>query len=458
MLIVLPLENRGGGPDDEFFSDGVTDEMIAQLGTLDPRRLGVIAHTTAMQYKASRKDVMQIGQELGVDYLLEGSVGRDAARVRITAQLLDVRSQTQLWAETYERDLNDVLMLQRDVAGRVAQSLGGGVLSPVVVRATRRSPNFSAYEWALKGRASRQRATEADVRHCIAMFEEATSLDAEYAGAHAGLSDCRRLLGGPDWEAEPPADLLEQARVAADSALELDPELPEGYAARGMVRFSLDWDLAGADRDLVRAITLNPSYARAHQYRSAVLTAMGRFDEAVASARHAWELDPLSATESTTLGVRLYYAGNYREAIQQFERTLAAHPDDPVAHWGLGETYRQMGRHADAVLALEAAVVRSKQSPCMRAWLAHALAASGRREDAEAIRRELTAQTGERFIAPFLFALMASGFGEKDPTLDWLEKVRASRSGWIPFLPVEPEFAWLRDDPRFQRLLTDIKR
>ena len=227
MLLVLPFENGSGDRDDEFFSDGVTDEMIAQLGVLDPGHLFVIARTTAMQYKASRNDVMQIGHELGVDYLLEGSVRRDSERVRITARLVDVRSQTQLWAETYERRLNDVLMLQRDVDGRIAQSLGGGVLSPVVARATGRSPSFAAYERALKGRAYREQATEASVRQCIAMFEEAIALDAEYAGAYAGLADCYRLLGGPGWEVGPPAELLEQARVAADSALELDPSCPK---------------------------------------------------------------------------------------------------------------------------------------------------------------------------------------------------------------------------------------
>ena len=458
MLIVLPFQNRSGNADDEFFSDGVTDEMIAQLGALDPRRLGVIARTTAMRYKASHKDVMQIGQELGVDYLLEGSVRRDATRVRITAQLVDVRSQTQLWAETYERDVRDVLMLQRDVAERIAQSLAGSVLSPVLARATHRSPSFAAYERALKGRAYRQQATEGALRQCIVMFEEAIALDAEYAGAYAGLADCYRLLGGPGWEVGPPSELLGQARVAAERALELDPELPEAYAARGMVRFSFDWDLAGADRDLSRAIALNPSYARAHQYRSAVLTTMGRFDEAVASARRAWELDPLSATESTTLGVRLYYAGKYRQAIQQFEQTLAAHPDFPPAHWGLGQTFRQMGRHADAIRELEVAAGRANQSPYMRAWLAHALAAAGRRDDAELIRRDLASQASQRFVAPFLFALMASGVGEKEATLDWLEKVRSSKSGWIPFVPVEPEFAWLRDDPRFRQLTADVRR
>jgi TolB-like protein/tetratricopeptide (TPR) repeat protein len=457
LLVVLPFENRGGNPDDEFFSDGITDETIAQLGALDPQRVYVIARTTAMQYKASRKDVIQIGQDLGVDYLLEGSVGRDAARVRITAKLTEVNSQTPLWAETYERNLNDVLMLQRDVAGRIAQSLGG-VLSPVLARATRRSPNIAAYDRTLKGRAFRHEATEAGLRQCVAMFEEATALDAEYASAYAGLSDCYRLLGGPGMEVGPPAELLTQARAAADSALEFDPELPEGYAARAMVRFNADWDLAGADRDLARAITLNPSYARAHQYRSEVLTALGRFDEAVSSARRALELDPLSAIASTTLGATLYYAGKYEDAIRQFEQTLAVHPDLTAAHWALGQTYRQIGRHEDAVRELEAAVARGTQSSYMRAWLAHALAASGRRDDAEAIRLDLTAEAGERFVAPFLFGLIASGLGQKDVTLDWLEKVRASKSGWIPFLPVEPAFAWLRGDPRFKQLLTSIKR
>ena len=457
MLIVLPFENRSGNPDDEFFSDGVTDEMIAQLGALDPKRLGVIARTTAMQYKASGKGVMQIGQELGVDYLLEGSVCRDASRVRITAQMVDVGSQTQLWTETYERDLRNVLMLQRDVATRIAESLAGGVLSPVLARATRRSPSFAAYERVLRGRGYRQQATEASLRQCIAMFEEAVALDAEYAAAHAGLADCYRLLGGPGWEVAPPAELLEQAPAAAARALELDPELPEGYAVRGMVRFSFDWDLVAADRDLSRAIALNPSYARAHQYRSAVLVAMGRFEEAVASARRATELDPLSATASTTLGVRMYYAGQHDAAIEQLRRTLTAHEGFPVVHWGLGQTFRQLRQFDEAIAELRSAVTLSNESVYMRAWLAHALAEAGRRDEAAAIRQALTEASRERYVAPFLFALMASGFGESEVALDWLEKTRDARSGWIPFVPVEPQFEWLRGDPRFRRVIAGIR-
>ncbi len=457
MLVVLPFENRSGNAEDEFFSDGVTDEMIAHLGALDPARLGVIARTTSMQYKGSRKGVMEIGRELGVAYLLEGSVRRDARRVRITAQLVDVGSQTQLWTETYERDVGDVLMLQRDVAARVAQSLAGGALSPVLARATRRSPSFAAYERVLRGRAARQLATEEGLRQCVALFEEAIAQDAEYAAAHAGRADCYRLLGGPGWEVGPPAELLEQARISADNALEIDPELPDGYAARGMVRFSYDWNLPAAERDLSRAIQLNPSYARAHQYRSAVLTAMGRFDAAIQSARHAHELDPLSVTESTTLGVRLYYGGRFDEAIGQLMATSREHPEFPVVHWGLAQTYRELQRHTDAVAAMRVAVERAGGSAYMRAWLAHALAVAGDRDEAVAIRDELRALAERRYVSPFLFGLMAAGLGERGDALGWLERVRDSKSGWMPFLPVEPELASFRDDPRFQALTSRIR-
>jgi TolB-like protein/DNA-binding winged helix-turn-helix (wHTH) protein/tetratricopeptide (TPR) repeat protein len=458
MLVVLPFENRSGDAADEFFSDGITDEMIAQLGALDPARLGIIARTTSMQYKHSRKGVMEIGRELGVDYLLEGSVRRDERRVRITAQLVDVQSQTQLWAETYERDVRDVLMLQRDVAVRIAQSLAGGVLSPVLARATRRSPSFAAYERVLRGRALRQVATDAAIRDAVTIFEEAIAFDGEYAAAYAGLADCYRVLGGPGWEVAPPAELLERARAAADKALELDPELPEGYAARGMVRFSLEWDLPAAERDLARAIALNPSYARAHQYRSAVLTAMSRFDEAIESARRSHALDPLSVTDGTTLGIRLYYAGRYQDAVSQLQATLADHPGFSIAHWGLGQAYAQLGQLDDAVMSLRTAAEHAGDSPYMRAWLASTLARAGQRVEAEQIRTAIKATAEERYVPPFVFALMAAGFGEKDAALEWLERVHDARSGWVPFLPVEPEFAGLRDDPRFRALQRDVKR
>jgi tetratricopeptide (TPR) repeat protein len=410
-----------------------------------------------MQYRHSTKGAMEIGRELGVDYLLEGSVRRGAERVRITAQLIDVRSQTQLWTEAYERDLQDVLMLQRDVAMRIARSLAGGVLLPVLARQPEpATPKFAAYELVLKARFLRQQATEEGAWQCVATFEDAIRIDPDYAPAHAGLADCYRLLGAPGWEAGPPKELFDRARRAAERALALDPNLAEGYAARSMVRFNADWDLAAASRDLDHAMTLNPGLARAYQYKSAILVTMGRFDEAVDAARRGQELDPLSAIESTTLGIRLYYARRFPEAIEQFTRTLGTNGNFGVAHWGLGETYRELGRHAEATAELTKAVELSNNSPYMRAWLAHGLAAAGKRDEAQAIRHDLERLANERYLSPFLFALMASGFGERAQTLSWLDKTFDARSGWMPFVPVEPEFQWLRKDPEFLRLIARV--
>jgi len=462
MLVVLPFETVGGPPDQEFFGDGITEEMISQIGALDPAHLGVIARTTAMRYRGSTIGVMAIGKELNVEYVLEGSVRRDQRRARISARLVDVMSQTQLWSETYERDLEDVLMLQRDVATRIARSLAGGALSPFVSRTGAvggpASPPFAAYELVLRARMLRQLATEDGAWQCVATLEEALRIDDRYAPAHAALADCYRLLGAPGWEAGPPAELLLRARREADRALELDPALPEGYAVRGMVRFMYDWDLPAARRDLEHAIALNPSYARAHQYLSSVLVTMGRFDEAVGAAKRARDLDPLSISENTTLGVRLYYARRFDAAIEALEQTLRINPDFAVAHWGLGETRRELQQHDEAIASLRRAVALSGNSPYMRAWLAHALASAGRRDEALAIRADLERLASGRYVSPFLFALMASGFHDRAGTLAWLAKVRDARSGWTPFLRVEPQFAWLAADPEFLRLLAEVRR
>jgi TolB-like protein/DNA-binding winged helix-turn-helix (wHTH) protein/Tfp pilus assembly protein PilF len=453
MLVVLPFGDLTAGSSDGYLADGITDELISEIGALDPARLGVIARTTSMQYRGSDKSVMTIAEELGVQYLLEGTVRRDGARVRVTARLVDVDSQTQRWTESYERSLDDLLALQRDIAMRAATALAGGVLSPVLRHAAAGgSPPFAVYQLILRARALRQQATEQSAWQCVATFEEAIRLEPGYAPAHAGLADCYRLLGAPGWEAGPPAELMDRARAAIAEAIRLDSRQPEAYAVRGMVTFATAWDTTAAERDLRQAIGLNPSYARAHQYLSSVLTTQRRFDEAVAAARKAVDLDPLSPNENTTLGVRLFYAGKLDEAIAQFRRTLQRSPDLPVAHWGLGMAYRELGRHGEAVAALERAVALSGNAPYMQAWLAHQHAVAGHPDRARAIRRDLERQATHGFVSPFLFALMASGLGERDETLMWLERTAAARSGWVPFLPVEPEFRWLHDNPRFRAI------
>jgi TolB-like protein/DNA-binding winged helix-turn-helix (wHTH) protein/Tfp pilus assembly protein PilF len=455
MIAVLPFENFSRDPDQEYFSDGITEEMITRLGELHPQRIGVIARTTVMQYKRGSKNVADIGRELNVDYVLEGSVRRSSRRVRIVAQLVQVSDQTQVWSQTYERDEADLLAIQSEVATRIANALSGGVLT--TVRPALAAPDSDAYELALRGRYFRQQASAESVRRALEYFERAIALAPDYAPAHAGLSDCYRLLAAPGWEVERPAALMTKAREAALRTQQLAPDLPEGFVVRAMVRFNAEWDVRGAERDLLRAIELNPSLSQAHQYYSSLLTTMNRPDEAIASARLARDLDPLSPTANTTLGVRLYYAGRYEEAIAQFRRTLEVTPAFAVAHWGIGESLRELGRLPDAIAALERAVALSGSSTYMPAWLGHAVALANQHDRALAIDRDLEARSAREYVSPFHRALIRLGLGDEERTMDWLEKAYADGSAWMVYLPAEPEFRGLHANRRFQQLLARVR-
>jgi TolB-like protein/DNA-binding winged helix-turn-helix (wHTH) protein/Flp pilus assembly protein TadD len=454
-LAVLPFENLSGDPEQEFFSDGFTEELIAELGALQPDRLGVIARTTSMRYKATKKDVGQIRAELGVDYVLEGSVRRSGDRLRITAQLVEAKTQTQLWAESYDRKVADVIGIQTDVAMAIAKSLAP-TLSTRGALDGRPAPSFAAYEFTLRGRFFRDQATEASTRKAIEYFERAIALDPTYAPAHAGLGDGYRLLGAPGWEVEAPDGLLKKARAAADRALALDPASAEAHAVMAMVHFTHEWDLASAEREIKEAIRLNPSLSKAHQYYSGILTVSHRFDEAIAEARRGMELDPLSATAGTTLGVRLWYAGRLDAAADEFRKTLEVNPSFAVAHWGLAQCYRARGRLDDELDELTKAVTFSGNSAYMRAHLAYGYAVSGDRQRAEAIAKEIEDEGRVRYVAPYHLALVAAGLGDTQGVARWLTRASRDRSGWMMFLPVEPEFEKVRQAPEIQRLLASV--
>ena len=318
-LAVLPFDNLSADADQDFFSDGFTEEMIAELGKLDPDRLGVIARTTTRLYKNARKNIGQIHQELGVDYVLEGSIRRAGNRMRITAQLVQTSDMTHLWAESYDRDVSDVLAIQSEVAMKIARSLTLALRRPDAGSA-RGTRSASAYDLYLRGRSFRDQATEESTRKAIEYFQRAIASDPEYARAHAGIADAYWLLGAPGWEVEQPMAVLQKAQSSAERALAIDPQLAEARAVLAMVRLSYRWDRPGSEREIQEAIRLNPSSAISHQYYSTVLTTMGRFDEAIAEARRALELDPLSAPASTTLAVRYLYAGRLAEAMTQFSK------------------------------------------------------------------------------------------------------------------------------------------
>lgn len=438
MIAVLPFQNLSGSPDQDYFSDGFTEEIIAQLGGLNPDQLGVIARSTVARYRDGRQSIGEIGRALDVQYVLEGSIRRAGEQVRVTAQLIDVTSQTQLWAESYDHDVHDVLLTQRDVAMRVADSLTMSVLR---VNAVHRMTSPAAYDATLRGRSLRQLATEASLDRAREYFEQAIALDPAYAPAHAGLADVFHLIGGPGWELERPRDVLPRALAAAGRAIDLDPRLPDGYAVRGMCRLWLDGDRRGAEDDIRHAIALNASYALAHQYLSTVLVVTGRADEAVASARRAMELDPLSPASGTTLGYRLYYAGDFAGALREFDRALEGAPDFASAWIGKAQTYRALGQNELAQQAMLDAGPRAGGRSYVSAHTAYALAIDGNAAGARAIRDTLQTLSSTRYVSPFHFALIAAGLGDAEAVARHLAESAADGSGWTVFAPVERELA-----------------
>jgi len=437
MIAVLPFENLSGSADQDYFSDGFTDELIGQLGALNPDALGVIARTTVARYRDGRQSVDEIGRALNVQYVLEGSIRRAGDQVRVTAQLIDVASQTQLWAESYDHDVRDVILTQRDVAMRVADSLTMSVLRVIPVR---RMPSPEAYDATLRARALRQQATEASLGRAREYFEQAIALDPAYAAAHAGLADVYLVLAGPGWEFDRARTLAPLALASAARAIELDPKLPDGYAVRGLCRL---WahDARGAEEDIRHAIALNPSDALAHRYLSTVLVVTGRPEDAVASARRALQLDPLSPASGTTVAYRLYYAGRYEEALREFDRALEGAPDYASAWIGKAQTYRALGRADDARAAVREAGPRAGGRTYIKAYTAYSLALDGDRAAARAIRDELAAVARTRYVSPFEFALVAAGLGEADEVTRYLDELKADGSGWDVFVPIERELA-----------------
>lgn len=448
MLVVLPFENLSGDPQQEFFSDGLTEEMIAQLGQLNPQALGVIARTSAMRYKTAPKDVAQIGRELNVEYLLEGSVRREGDRIRVTAQLIQVSDRTHLWAQTYEREAASLLAIQRDVADQVIAALKLQLLPGQRAAWTHQlRDDPAAHEAYLQGRHLWNQRNPDSVQKAVLYFEEAIRRDPSYARAYVGLSDCYNLLAS--YSVLPANVANAKAKAAATRALELDPALAEAYASLGFSKLEYDWDWAGAQSAFEKAIQLDPNYATARQWYSLYLNALGRSEEAVAEAREALRLDPLSPIVALALGSRLYHARRFDEAIEQFRKTLELDPNFVLAHHNLGRAHLLKGEYPQAIETLETALRLSGDRPARRVALAYGYALAGRQADARSLRREL-----EQSKAPsFPMALLSLSLGERQDALAFLEAAYQARHSDITLLKVEPLLDPLRDDPRFRDLM-----
>ena len=450
-LAVLPFENLDAEPEQEFFSDGLTEEMISELGRLSPDRLGIIARTSAMHYKRSGKRIDTIGKELAVDYVLEGSVRVKKNRARISIQLIHVADQTHLWSQSYDRELADIFEVQRDVAQRVADSLVFELLPELRTRV--RLVNPDAHEAYLRGRYFWNRGSDTDARTAIGWFERALQYDPKYALAYSGIADCYNRLVW--FSAIVPRQGGQEAKAAAAQALAIDSELSEAHASMALVQFWHEWNWPAAEKSFRRATELRPNYAEAHNWYAAYLNVMGRFAEAASEQRIAEELDPLSLTIAMNAADPHYFLRRFEVAIEYFEHVLKRSPNFAPAYYNLSRTLAALGRNEEAIAAGDTAVRLTGHRPAS-AVQAYAYALAGESEAARKILQELEELRANRYVAPPVLAMIHLGLGEPERALDLLEQGFDEKSYWMIYVKQDPVYDCLRSHPRFIALLRSL--
>ena len=453
-IAVLPFVNASADPENEYFSDGITDELITALTKVEG--LQVASRTSVFALKGAREDVRILGARLGVSAILEGSVRRAGQRLRITAQLTGVRDGRTLWSERYDRELADVFAIQDEIARTIVDTLRATLLQelgdPTPVRYT---ANLKAYQLYLKGRYSWNRRTPAAIAEGIRYFEAAIAEDAGYALAYTGLADSYALQ--LDYRGAPVREGLERARAEAERALALDETLAEAHTSLAWVTFIYDWDWPLAGQHFRRAIELNPRYSVARQWHSWFQVAMGHTDLALAEGRQAIALDPSSVSIRRSLGWLYYYARQPDLAFEQLRRAVAMNPTAEENHRLLGLTYLYVGQWDESAAAFREARAISESPALAEAGLGVVAAARGRREEARAILAELEARQRKEYLSPVALVMMYTALGEVDLAFEWLERAYEERRGWLVYLNVEPMLDGLRADPRFRRLVERMR-
>jgi len=450
-VAVLPFASRSADAENEYLSDGVTEEIISVLSRTTPLR--VAARTSAFAFKGKEVDIRTIGRSLGVTAVLEGSVRRSGSRVRIAAQLISVADGYTLWSESYDREMQDVFTLQDDIATAVAAALQVTLLHQSGEMAADRGSRLpEAYALFLKGRFHANRRTETALVRAGECFREALDRDPSYALAFAGLAETYALRGV--YGAAAPDLTMPQARDAAQQALAHNPTLAEAHTVVGAVRSAYDWDWAGAEAAFRTAIEHAPQYPTAHHWLATmVLLPQRRFEEAAERLAHAQTLDPLSTPIGVSRGLQHYFARDHDAAVARYLEVLDIDPHFAMARYFLGQAYEQQGRHADAVAALRQAIAESGGSQEMTAVLARTLASAGERREAEALLADLLAQAERQYVAPSLVAQAFAGLGRAADALDWLERAADARAADLLWLGVRPDFDAVRSHPRFTAIL-----
>ena len=449
-IAVLPLQNLSGDPEQEYFADGMTEALITDLAQTGS--LKVTSRTSVMQYKGDRRPLPEIARALGVEAVVEGSVLRAGDRVRVTAQLIDARSDRHLWAEDYERDLRDVLALQRDVARSIVREVHVALTPGEAARLAAARPVVpESHEAYLRGRFHLSRKKEESIATAIGFFEKAIAADPGSAEAHAGLASAYAERG--IWGRAATREIAAKARVAALRALELDDSLAEAHAVLATFAMVYEWDWAAAERGMRRALELGGGDAEIRMRYATLLHVLGRFPEAISEVERARMLDPLSAPVASAAGRIYYRARQYDKALAAYADSLDLDPSYLPNRARLADVYLQLGRYDEALAQLEKGRAEAGETRRLSDGFGVVLAASGRRAEASEIVTRLEKSVGSSDQAAYSIALIETALGHKDRAFSWLERAYAERAATMFLLKVELKFDALRDDPRFESLL-----
>src|SRR5467141_771809 len=452
-IAVLPLENLSKDPEQEYFADGMTDQLITNLAQVSA--LKVVSRTSAMRYKGTKKSLSEIARELHVDAVVEGAVMRAGGRVRISAQLIEAPTDHHLWAASYERDLRDVLSMQEEVTRAIVSEIRVKLTAQEQARLANRHPiNPEAYKLYLNGHYHWNKRSLEGFQKAIEYFQLAAAKDPAYALAYVGLADTYTYFSF--FDVVPPREAMPKAKAAAARALEIDNRLGEAHVSLGYVSYMYDWDWPAAGKHFEQALTLNPAYSRAHTFYPFYLSSLGRSEEALAVAKHSLDLDPASPAVSHSLAVQLYLARQFDNAIAQAHKTLELDPNFAISYELLGEVYVSKGMYRESLPELEKYSALSQGRAMSLALLGYAHARLGERSQALRVLRQLEAASKERYTPAFSFAVVYAGLGEKDQAFAWLEKAYGERTSRLGYLKVEPLWDPLRPDPRFADLVRRI--
>ena len=453
-IAVLPLENRSGDPEQEFFADGMTDALIADLAQVGSLR--VISRTSSMRFKGTRQSLPEIARELRVDAIVEGSVLRSGNRVRITAELVHADSDTTLWAKSYDGEIGDILSLQREIARTIAEGVRAKVTPEEEKRFVSRAPvNPAAHVAYLRGRYCWNRWDTRSLQESVGFFQQALAADPAYPLAWAGLADAYNVLGNTN--ALPPMEAYSKAREAALRGLALEESIPELHASLAYVHRHCDWDWPAAEREFLRALQLNPGYATARSWYARFLSGVGRHGEAIEQALRSLEADPLSLIIHTVVGDTLFYSRKYEESILYYRKSLEMDSTFGPGHTDLARSLDLLGKPEEALQEFLQVMppLEGKMQPS--AGLATLLLRAGRADEAQAMIREVLGIAKQRFVSPYSIASHFAVANETDAALQWLTRAYTERDGAMVWIKVHPRLDSLRQEPQFRDLLVRMK-